>query len=220
MKNCPRCNAPNNDDDATCQYCGAAFPPSLVHAQPTANPRMVQIHNYYQSPSDAVNYPIPPAAQTQYYASGCAPYPQPYPPMMVYPPAPDPAALKNQRKIQKIIAYYAQRGYKVVSQTDTTVQLTKDKSFSCLLAVILLLLWILPFFIYLIYYASKKEERLLITLNPDGSTTFAFNDNKPITKYPVNGETKLPLRDDSALFIALIAIGILLIVAYALMTAH
>lgn len=218
MKNCARCNAPNDDTAATCQYCGAAFPPPPIYAQPNANPQMVQIHNYYQSPADTVNYPIPPAAQSQYYTQGYAPYPQPYPPMMGYPPAPDPTVAKNQRKIQKLIAYYAQRGYKVVSQTDTTVQLTKEKSFSCLLAVLLLLLWVVPFFLYLILYASKKEERLLITLNPDGSTTFAFNDDKPITNYPVNGETKIPNQNDNSLFIALIAGGILCILIYLLVT--
>jgi len=213
MKNCPRCNVQNYDNAVTCQYCGIAFPPALIQPRPDQYDQ-----NYSQFVPPPAGAPTPTAGQPLTYPPGFAPYP--YPPMMVYPPAPDPVALKNQRKIQNIIAYYAQRGYKVVSQTDTTVQLTKDKSFSCLVAVILLLLWILPFFIYLIYYAAAKEERLLITLNPDGSTTFAFNDDKPITKYPVNGETKLPLRDDSALFITLIAIGILLIVAYALMTAR
>lgn len=217
MKNCPRCNALNDDAAVSCQHCGINFPPRP--SQPNMRPQPAQYdQNYSQFVPPPAGAPTPTAGQPLTYPPGFAPYP--YPPMMVYPPAPDPVALKNQRKIQKIIAYYAQRGYKVVSQTDTTVQLTKDKSFSCLAAVILLLLWILPFFIYLIYYASKKEERLLITLNPDGSTTFAFNDDKPITKYPVNGEAKFPLRDDSALFIALIAIGILLIVAYALMTAR
>ena len=213
MKNCPCCNAPNDDVAASCSYCGVTFPPAPIQPQPAQN-----YQNYSQFAPYPASAPTQTPGQPLAYTPGFAPYP--YPPMTVYPPAPDPLAAKNQQKIQKLIAYYAQRGYKVVSQTDTTVQLTKEKSFSCLLAVFLLLLWVVPFILYLILYASKKEERLLITLNPDGSTTFAFNDDKPITNHPVNGETKLPLRDDSALFIALIALGFLLIVAYALMTAR
>ena len=145
------------------------------------------------------------------------PVPGLYPAGSVYPPMPDPLAAKNQQKIQKIIAYYAQHGYKVTSQTDTSAQLTKEKSFSCLLAVLLFLLGVLPVIIYLIYYLSTNEAHLLITLNPDGSTSFAFNNDQPITNHPVNGETKLPLPDQSGFIYFLIALGIFLVVAVILM---
>lgn len=52
MKNCPRCNAPNDDVAVSCKYCGITFPAAPVQSQPNMNPQTVHIHNnYYRSGS-------------------------------------------------------------------------------------------------------------------------------------------------------------------------
>lgn len=114
----------------------------------------------------------------------------PAPVQQVYQPPQQPAVNANQLILQQVIAHFTQRGYRVVSQTDTTVQLVREKSFSCLTAVILMLLFVIPFLMYMIWYHAKKDDRLYIVVNPDSSISFTYNDNKPIRKMWKNGDTE------------------------------
>lgn len=69
-----------------------------------------------------------------------------------------PGDLKGQ--IQKAISY----GYHVTSQTATTAQLVRQKSFSCLLATVLFFFLAIPFFIYLFYYLAKKDDAIYLDI--------------------------------------------------------
>lgn len=66
------------------------------------------------------------------------------------------------------IQKYIKDGFRVQSQTDTTAQLVKPKRLSCLLAVILLLLMVLPFLIYIIWFAAQKDEQVYIEVDENG----------------------------------------------------
>ena len=57
------------------------------------------------------------------------------------------------------------QGYIVVSQTDTTAQLTRKKGFSCLLFAILFILGIIPGIIYLLV---RKDKSIYITVDEYG----------------------------------------------------
>lgn len=70
--------------------------------------------------------------------------------------------------LQNSIAGYLGQGYRVVSQTDTTAQLVKPKSFSCLLAVVLFLLGVVPLIIYLLFYLASKDQQVYITVDEFG----------------------------------------------------
>lgn len=70
----------------------------------------------------------------------------------------------DESTLNKIVNCYVEKGFSVVSQTDTSVQLVRKKSFSCLLATILFLLAFLPFFIYLFYYLGKKDQTIFIQI--------------------------------------------------------
>lgn len=68
------------------------------------------------------------------------------------------------REIQR----YVKRGFRVVSQTDTTAQLVKPKKFSLFWAVVWFLLAVFPFIIYLLWYAAKKDETVYLEVTPTG----------------------------------------------------
>lgn len=65
------------------------------------------------------------------------------------------------QEIQK----YIKRGYRVVSQTETTAQLVKPKQFGCLTATLLTIFTIGLFLLfYIFYYASKRDETIYLTV--------------------------------------------------------
>lgn len=70
--------------------------------------------------------------------------------------------------LENAIAYYVRQGYRVVSQTENTVQLIKPKQFSLLAAIILVLIYILPFVLYLLYYLAQKDKTVYIVVNDEG----------------------------------------------------
>ena len=70
--------------------------------------------------------------------------------------------------LQQEINKYVKQDYRVVSQTDTTAQLVRPKKFSCLIAVLALLVVVIGFIIYLIYYASKKDDQIYIEVDENG----------------------------------------------------
>jgi hypothetical protein len=64
------------------------------------------------------------------------------------------------------IVKYVDEGWRVTSQTDTTAQLTRDKRASCLVAILLAILFILPAVLYLLLY--RGTENLFLEVNGDG----------------------------------------------------
>lgn len=73
--------------------------------------------------------------------------------------------------LDKEIQSYVRKGYRVLSQTDTSAQLVKPKKFSFLLAVLLLILMVLPFIVYLLMYMAAKDKTVYITVDPQGRVT-------------------------------------------------
>lgn len=68
------------------------------------------------------------------------------------------------QEIQK----YVKRGYRVVSQTETTAQLVKPKQFGCLTATLLTIFTIGLFLLfYIFYYASKRDEIIYLAVVND-----------------------------------------------------
>lgn len=70
--------------------------------------------------------------------------------------------------LDKEIQSYVRKGYRVLSQTDTSAQLVKPKKFNLLIAVILLICMVLPFIIYLLMYMAAKDKTVYITVDPQG----------------------------------------------------
>lgn len=82
--------------------------------------------------------------------------------------APEPISIEQRSAIlQKWIAWYIDHGFRVISQTNTTAQLVKPKSLSCLW-VILFGLTILGLIIYLVVYLLSKDKQVYIEVDPAG----------------------------------------------------
>ena len=83
-----------------------------------------------------------------------------------------PQPIESRRAaLQARINHYLSQGYRVVSQTDTTAQLVRPKSFSCLIAALSFLLLVVGFILYLIYYASKKDDTVYLSVDEYGSVS-------------------------------------------------
>ena len=76
-------------------------------------------------------------------------------PVLVHMPT-DTAMLQTQ------INEYVRKGYHVQSQTETTAQLVKPKSFSFGWAFLWFLLLFFGLLIYILYYVSKKDETVYL----------------------------------------------------------
>jgi len=70
--------------------------------------------------------------------------------------------------LQREISRYLKRGFRVVSQTETTAQLVKPKSFSFLWAFLWLLMLGVGLIVYLIYYWSKRDETVYLEVDELG----------------------------------------------------
>lgn len=82
---------------------------------------------------------------------------------------------ERQALLQREISSYVSRGFRVVSQTQITAQLVKPKKFSCLVAIICLILAVLPFILYLLYYLAKRDETVYLEVNPQGRIVSSGN---------------------------------------------
>jgi len=89
--------------------------------------------------------------------------------------------------LEECIAYYVKDGYRIASQTETSAQMVKPKQFSGCLAVILLLLFLLPFIIYILYYLSQKDKTTYIQIDERGKITIT-NENGVVKKYEAASE--------------------------------
>ena len=69
------------------------------------------------------------------------------------------------------IRRFAGQGFRVVSQTETSAQLVRPKTFNLILALLGLLFLVVGLFVYLLYYASKRDELLYLAVAEDGTVT-------------------------------------------------
>jgi TRAP-type mannitol/chloroaromatic compound transport system permease small subunit len=77
------------------------------------------------------------------------------------------ATIEERKAIlTKEIVDYVDQGWRVISQTDTTAQLSKDKRASCLVAILLAILFILPAVLYLLFY--RGTENCFLEVTEDG----------------------------------------------------
>jgi hypothetical protein len=77
--------------------------------------------------------------------------------------------LDRRREIlQREISSYARRGFRILSQTNTTAQLLKPKKFSFLWALLWFLLFGIGLLIYLLWYWSRRDETVYLEVTPTG----------------------------------------------------
>ena len=76
--------------------------------------------------------------------------------------------LERKNILEDAIAYYVRQGYRVSSQTENTAQLIKPKQFSLLAAIILFLIYIIPFLLYLLYHLAQKDKTVYLVVNEKG----------------------------------------------------
>ena len=72
---------------------------------------------------------------------------------------------ERKELLQAEINEWVRKGFYIVSQTDTTAQMQKDKDFSCLLFIILTAFILLPGILYLF---TRKDKHAFITVDPYG----------------------------------------------------
>ena len=70
--------------------------------------------------------------------------------------------------LKKAMLWYLQQGYHVVSQTDYSVQLLKPKQFSCLIAIIGLILVGIGLLLYIFWYMAQKDQRVYLEVDKYG----------------------------------------------------
>lgn len=70
--------------------------------------------------------------------------------------------------LDREIATYSSRGYRVVSRTDTSAQLARQKPFSCFWAFVWFLLLGFGLLIYLFYYISKRDDLIWLEVDDGG----------------------------------------------------
>lgn len=88
-------------------------------------------------------------------------------PANTQPPQTLPSEMRREILMREI-TFYVRRGYRVMSQTDTSAQLVKPREFSCLIATIALLLAFFPFVVYILYYMSQRDQVVFIEVDPYG----------------------------------------------------
>lgn len=83
--------------------------------------------------------------------------------------SPNTKSIEERRSIlQKEVTNYVRRGFRVVSQTDTTAQLVKAKKFSFLWAFIWLLALGIGLIVYLLWYWAKRDEQVYLEVDANG----------------------------------------------------
>jgi hypothetical protein len=78
---------------------------------------------------------------------------------------------ERRARLQNEIGKYIKKGFRVLSQTDTTAQLVKPKKFSFLWAIFWFLFLFVGLLVYLIYYLSKHDETIYIEVSSSGKIT-------------------------------------------------
>lgn len=70
--------------------------------------------------------------------------------------------------LDRVIAAYSQRGYRIVARTATSAQLARPKPFSCVWAFIWFLLLGFGLLIYLFYYLAKRDDLIWLEVDEVG----------------------------------------------------
>jgi hypothetical protein len=70
--------------------------------------------------------------------------------------------------LQGTAAYYVQRGFRVVNQTPTSVQLVRPKKFSFLWAVAWFFLCGFGVLVYIFYYMGKRDSQIYLSVDQWG----------------------------------------------------
>jgi len=70
--------------------------------------------------------------------------------------------------LDREIAKYIKRGYRVTARTPTTAQLLRPKKFSRFWALAWFLCFGVGILVYLIYYWSKRDDTLYLEIDPAG----------------------------------------------------
>jgi len=78
-------------------------------------------------------------------------------------------SLEIRREIlQREISNYVNKGFLVISQTETTAQLIKQKKFSFLWATVWFLVFGIGFLIYVFWYWSRKDQGVYLEVTDTG----------------------------------------------------
>ena len=70
--------------------------------------------------------------------------------------------------LQREITKYVRKGFRVVSQTESTAQLAKPKKFSLLWALLWFFLFGIGLIIYLIWYWSRRDQTVYLEVTSAG----------------------------------------------------
>lgn len=85
-------------------------------------------------------------------------------------------SIEERRKLLRYhIGFLVHHGYRVVSQTDTSAQLVKPKSFGCLWASLWFLVFGIGLLFYLFYYWAKKDRIIFISVDEYGKVIVTGN---------------------------------------------
>ena len=84
--------------------------------------------------------------------------------------------LLDKDVLEKQVLEHTRRGYRIDSRSETSVQLTRPKTFSFIWFVLTLPL---GFILYLIYYLSKRDRTVYIQLSPTGAIQKVFSKRSP-----------------------------------------
>jgi hypothetical protein len=79
------------------------------------------------------------------------------------------SVLERSTVLGRAVADYSRQGFRIVSRTDTTAQLSKPKEFSVLWATLWFLVFGIGVLIYVFYYMGKKDEIVYLEVGPDGA---------------------------------------------------
>lgn len=84
-------------------------------------------------------------------------------------PPGDAAPLEPGAVLKAAIDDHVRRGFRVVSQTETTAQLVRPKRFRFVLALVLALISFgLLFLLYLLWYVAQRDQQVYLRVDEDG----------------------------------------------------
>lgn len=77
----------------------------------------------------------------------------------------------KDKSLQEHIDWYVAQGYRVVSQTPTSAQIVKPKTFSFVWAFLWFLCLGIGLIVYLLYYAAKKDQSVYLIADSGAVST-------------------------------------------------
>lgn len=109
---------------------------------------------------------------------------------------------KTPVSINEAAAYYLSKGYRMITQTESSIQMVKPKKFSWFWGIVLFLLGIFPFIIYLIIYLSKDEEAVNLLFSQEKLTITNHKGNhKTFSNHPSRGQLRRAAKSRLEVFI-------------------